>query len=41
MNVQDPEKQQELKIDNIYDLLFDAMGQPKEEHMQEKLVFTG
>jgi len=39
MNVDTSEEHQQLKIDNIHDMLFDSFGKPKEEHMQEKLVF--
>jgi hypothetical protein len=38
MNVET--KQSSLKIDNIYDMLFDSQGNAKEEHMLDKLVFT-
>lgn len=38
MNVET--KQSSLKIDNIFDMLFDSQGQAKEEHMLDKLVFT-
>ena len=37
MNV---EQASQLKIDNIFDMLFDSQGNAKEEHMQDKLVFT-
>jgi hypothetical protein len=30
---------QSLQIDNLFDMLFDQSGKPKEEHMRDKLVF--
>jgi len=43
MTVEDEssKKPSTLQIDNIYDMLFDGMGRPKEEHMQDRLQFTG
>lgn len=41
MHVKAQEQQSALRIDNLYDILFDFAGNPKTQHQQDKLVFKG